>query len=666
MKEKINDETSATPSIGGDGKLMKAGIGLFALVSAVVLIFSYVPPCHNALLNIRAKTLEGSSPYEAVSIYETLYYDGNPSALSGILRCSIAQEDWYTAIIYIEDVENNHSDDSRYTQILDKYRPAAPTANIESGTYTEVQTVRLTADPDTTETFYSFNSSEMVPYYFNDSYDMYLNQKQEYTLECYSVNRLKLCSETRSYNYVMDIPAPGAVQPSLDSGVYKTNQTLELSAEDGTVIYYTLDGSVPDERSEKYKEALEMKQGQNVIKAVAYNKAGTRGDLYEGTITLELPVPENVRISVPGGRFSDTFTVELTQTEGADIYYSLDGSMPSIPYSGAINVEKGDTYLRAMAVNEYNQQSEIVSERYTVQYNRYVMGWGFTGATIYYRGKEYLYVEGDLCRFDSDLSNKELLVQSIDTINTFQEYNGYIYYIKEYKLYRLDPETALSEKVSDVSIKSRYVIRNERVYFRQDSGIATMALDGTDLKMFYDGVDAPVTEVLNEQDGIWNIRVSKDGGTYTVALDLQTGTWTEVGSSSIKYNSDGFKVSEEYANGEHVIYVNDEEIYRDSSYSDHTPPKGLLGSSVDTTVTYYYYPIAIVHNKLYINQIRRQEETITDWIGNKQHSSSDKYQWYVYDVSTRNKNAISVTDMSLYITDNMVMDGKGNKIEVIN
>lgn len=665
MGDKVKKKLSK-PVSAGSGRLMSTGVGIFIIASAMVLVFSYVPACHNVALGIQAKVLEKKDPYEARYIYQTLYYEGSPNALEGIIRCTSELEDWNTAVGFIEDAQYYHSDDKRYMDILDKYRPLAPQANLESGTYTEVQTIRIDDSQDT-DVYYSFNGSETARY---NSDEWHLNQKQEYRLECYSVNQLELQSDVQQYVYTMEIPVPAKVVSSLPDGVYTTPQVVELSAEDDTTIYYTLDGSDPDTNSLRYEDKLETHQGKNVIKAVAYNKIGTRGEMYEGIIDLELPVPENVRMSVGSGRYSDVFSVELIQPDGAQVYYSLDGSDPQILYTGAISIPKGTTVLTAIAENEYHQKSDIVSEKYTVQYDRYIMERGETGSTVLYDGKEYINQRGILSRFDEDLSNREVLVEGIEKNSDIVEYNGDIYYTNNNRLYRLNVQTLDAEKVSDVSISQRFVIYNGKIYFLQDSGVACMNLDGSGLEMFFQSAEETVEHACNAENGIWYIAIisgDQKQEKRTIALDLETGNYSDIGDNLIKYNhGDSYQISQRIVNGNSVIQVNDQVIKEERRASYNTPAKGLFDSSVDTEIIYGYSPIAVVHNKIYIRELRHQTDTVTNWLGGKQMSYQTNYSWLVYDTATGNSSSLPVNTEIVYFTDSMIMDENGNKFEVIN
>lgn len=59
---------------------------------------------------------------------------------------------------------------------------------------------------------------------------------------------------------------------SVKSGTYTETQNVELSAGEDAKIYYTTDGSEPNDESKLYKEPIEIKKGDTTLKAVSYEK----------------------------------------------------------------------------------------------------------------------------------------------------------------------------------------------------------------------------------------------------------------------------------------------------------------------------------------------------------------------------------------------------------
>lgn len=79
----------------------------------------------------------------------------------------------------------------------------------------------------------------------------------------------------------------------LEPGQYEGQQTLELKTDKPeNTIYYTTDGSNPDEKSIKYTEPISLNNGATTVKAVAVNGAAT-SKIVEAQYTVTLK-PEEI------------------------------------------------------------------------------------------------------------------------------------------------------------------------------------------------------------------------------------------------------------------------------------------------------------------------------------------------------------------------------------
>jgi hypothetical protein len=151
------------------------------------------------------------------------------------------------------------------------------------------------------------------------------------------------------------------------------------SATEGAAIYYTLDNSVPEQgesgsieyagpivldthsilKARAFKEGLEP----SVVLREVYTKAGA----VLGTVAAPRAAPET-----PLTFYTDTLTISLTsETEGAAIYYTLDGSKASKAgtlYAGPFAMGEGAAYgkitLKAIAVKDFMNDSEAISAVY--------------------------------------------------------------------------------------------------------------------------------------------------------------------------------------------------------------------------------------------------------------------------------------------------------------
>lgn len=76
-------------------------------------------------------------------------------------------------------------------------------------------------------------------------------------------------------------------------------------------------------------------------------------------------------VSVESGEYTTDIEVKLTSDYGYNIYYTLDGSNPTVNsslYSKEIEISEGTTTLKCIAANQYNIVSDIVSAEYKVEY----------------------------------------------------------------------------------------------------------------------------------------------------------------------------------------------------------------------------------------------------------------------------------------------------------
>lgn len=151
---------------------------------------------------------------------------------------------------------------------------------------------------------------------------------------------------------------------------------MTITGPSGAQIRYTTDGSTPTSSSQLYSGAFSL-SASSTVKAIAIkdgvvstvaNKSFTKSDNSGGnsgsdssTTTVEAPV-----ISRASGTFSFT-GIQITGPEGASIYYTTDGSTPTINdhlYSEPFDFS-GNGTVKAIAVK--NGHYSAVAEFYVQQ-----------------------------------------------------------------------------------------------------------------------------------------------------------------------------------------------------------------------------------------------------------------------------------------------------------
>ena len=118
-------------------------------------------------------------------------------------------------------------------------------------------------------------------------------------------------------------------------------------------------------------------------------------------------------MSVAGGTYANSQTITLTAPDGAQIYYTLDGSEPQVPttttgsgvaplragttttgtqlYSTPITLSEGTTTLKALAVDNNGNKSQTVTSTYTIMGSKSKTG---TTITLDYKSSNALYTSG--------------------------------------------------------------------------------------------------------------------------------------------------------------------------------------------------------------------------------------------------------------------------------
>lgn len=156
-------------------------------------------------------------------------------------------------------------------------------------------------------------------------------------------------------DYTVTTPVFGNRQ--VTNGVMNENTDSVLTittATEGAVIYYTLDGSTPTVNSLKYENGIKVTENCTV-KAHAVKE-----DMFDSE-AIEAAV-EWLKVKQPHIQFSGKYVEMWDDTEGAVIYYTIDGTDPdtkSKVYQKPFALDAEETSVRAIAVKENWNNSEV-------------------------------------------------------------------------------------------------------------------------------------------------------------------------------------------------------------------------------------------------------------------------------------------------------------------
>ncbi len=164
-------------------------------------------------------------------------------------------------------------------------------------------------------------------------------------------------------------PAVAAPTFSLAEGLYTEVKNVTITAEDGAVIHYTLDGTNPTEASAVYSAAIAIEK-TTTLKAIAV-KGGESSKVTSATYTIELPTPAIASMAELQAAMTATKTPATVNIQNwivtgvaGDKFYMTDGSgLGLLGYQSGHGFSVGDKLDGTVEVNIqlYNSQPEVMA-----------------------------------------------------------------------------------------------------------------------------------------------------------------------------------------------------------------------------------------------------------------------------------------------------------------
>ena len=153
-----------------------------------------------------------------------------------------------------------------------------------------------------------------------------------------------------------------------EAGDYTKKTEVEISFDSGTV-YYTLDGTDPDQNSSKYTSPVMLDEGTTTFKAISYSEAGVPGEIIEMEYTVTLTRPNPPFISPASGEYEEGSEITVIYPDGCKAYYTFDGTATSSSklYTEPITMLEGEHIFSVIVIDENGKQSYPASETYVVE-----------------------------------------------------------------------------------------------------------------------------------------------------------------------------------------------------------------------------------------------------------------------------------------------------------
>ncbi len=163
---------------------------------------------------------------------------------------------------------------------------------------------------------------------------------------------------------------------SYEPGEYDEAIVLEITGSPNGFIYYTFDGSDPNESSFLYTDPITLDKGEYDIKAVYISELGVVSDINEGLFNININMPLSPMVSIEGGSYNVPILISVSSDIGCTTYYNVkrptdreeltDPDYDSIEYDGPIPMPLGTSEFRFISYNEEGIASSVITRKYTV------------------------------------------------------------------------------------------------------------------------------------------------------------------------------------------------------------------------------------------------------------------------------------------------------------
>ena len=245
------------------------------------------------------------------------------------------------------------------------------------GIYNRIQTVTFEA-PRGVQVYYTFDPIA-PPEWFKKFDSAVVTPAGINKLRYFGRDDAGRMSAIKEQEFILDT-IPPKIHLQVVEG--ETADTLKLVMKKRGFIRYTLDGTVPGEKSPLYRVAGDdaesrapllltiPHQGEGVLNAIAFDESGNQSPPLQWERKYDFVAPR-LSMNPPGGRFNHPQAVMITADKPSTIYYTLNGSDPReggvlFPSGGIVISHEGMTMIRCRGRDGAGNWSEEQSARFVL------------------------------------------------------------------------------------------------------------------------------------------------------------------------------------------------------------------------------------------------------------------------------------------------------------
>lgn len=195
---------------------------------------------------------------------------------------------------------------------------------------------------------------------------LYYKEKEEYgVLHTILTNAQNETIRTAYQEYLALVP-----EFSYKEGTYEEVIPLKLTSSIKGTIYYTLDGTMPDENSEIYTTPIFLETGTYQVCAMFVNEYGIKSEVVKKTYVIDVLKPVSPTVDLYSGKFTQPVMIKVVIPSGCSVYYTTDGSVPtnqSIRYTEPIPMPLGNSEFNFIAYSKEGVYSDCTTRFYELK-----------------------------------------------------------------------------------------------------------------------------------------------------------------------------------------------------------------------------------------------------------------------------------------------------------
>lgn len=214
--------------------------------------------------------------------------EANLEAYEKLLRMFSAANDYES----IEVLASTMPEDAEISKLFNQYLVGEPVVNIPGGKYTEPLKLEFSFKKGTS-VYYTLDGT--APSDSSAQYETFIELKEEgsITLQAVCVDENGNASDVLREEYILEFTVPDQPYLDPDGGEFTKETKVTITAQNGTTIYYTWDGSTPDMNSKVYSKPIKIPEGNNILSVIAVDDETKKSSEVLKTNFIYYPVVED-------------------------------------------------------------------------------------------------------------------------------------------------------------------------------------------------------------------------------------------------------------------------------------------------------------------------------------------------------------------------------------